>query len=369
MKRKGDIQNQSDENNFWASVQKQFNSNNFENIDSVRKALLCKPKLAQSLFPYLLEPVLIDSNLELQTRFHLLSNTAQYNFVTLICLHLHLFPDFPKQFLTSPLLTSIYESYYEKPPEITQREVTIEETQDQFEIPDLKIDFTNRDFFTSLDQLLSTYASHSKEIILNFCPIKSFQDFYSFNVGFFETVRSFEGIRAVMKEVILPYILSLTRSAHRQIGQALIVVAHSNLEIFVKEVIIPIFYDQNSGIPQFELMNRLEQVEGLKSTLIHNLFEGKVSTLEGEWTKEAKDYFGGIIKDFQEDLDSDFQKSILLQIQNQMNYDVTSSQRFLLHFLKNQKIKDEDIIIIAKECIEMLTGPTKKRALSFLNHT
>ena len=109
MKRKGTLEVQPNVKEFWSSVQIQFDANNFENVNSVRKALLCNPNLAHSLIPYLSEPIFIDSNLELQTRFQLLSYTAKYNFISLICLTLHLFPNFPQQFLIDPILRSIYE--------------------------------------------------------------------------------------------------------------------------------------------------------------------------------------------------------------------------------------------------------------------
>lgn len=351
---------------FWLNVQKQFISSNFDVVISIRTAILSDSKLSKTLIPFLSEPISIDDDLKLQTRFDLLPPITQYNFIILICLTPQLFPIFPKHLLINSTLQSLYNSYYEPPPEIQISSLPEVKFEEKFDLPDILVDFSDPEFYFQIDQLFSSLPNHADQIVKKYCQISSYQQLYSFILGYFQTARSLDGIKSVLTYIIKPYILSLKVSAHRQIGQALTVIANSSPNLLIDHVISPIFFDKDSSLPQFELLSRLLHIENLRKNILSQLFNCRVPSLEPQWKREAMDFFTELIRGNQSDLTPENQKLVLLHILNQMNYDQINSQRFLLHFLKNQHFQDDEVIQIALNCIEKLTGPTKERALSFL---
>ncbi|KAH0794088.1 hypothetical protein GPJ56_001966 [Histomonas meleagridis] len=363
---------------FWFAVQKQFESNNFINVVHVHDAIRYNPKLSSTLIPFLTKPITISVGLNLKTRFELLSPTAQHNFISLLAFIHDVIPEIPEVLLSNPIDKKVYLSYTETPrlvfsnydePQIPieVNESNEEDSEESEPEPEAILsEPLSTEFFTDIITALVKYPKHSEQIIQQYLPITTFQSFYSYVSGLFSQQIPPSVTILISRYLIKPYLLSLQSSANRLVSDALLLIVSKFPEIFIKEVVQPIFFDPSSKIFVFELLQRLFTLQSFCNSVLPFLFDGRSPSLEAPLKKEALQFLTSAVQR-SKNIGSDVQKCVLLHIRTQMGYNSMDAVRPFIFFLKTQELEDEEVRNIAEMMLELVPERMKATAKSAFN--
>ena len=356
-------------NDFWCTVQKQFESTEFNNVINVKNAMLYDKLLADSLIPFLTQQILITDDLDVNIRFDLLSENAKFNFISLLCISQNLINYVPDVLLKDPIYKSIYDAYNEKPPKLVFTQKTAKEKKENLPPPEIEFESCTPEFFNELDSILQRYPKYAEEYLKKNLPAQTVQQFYNSITGFYSQHRTVEGSTFVIRYVITPYILSLTSSANRLISEAILNIIPSISDLLIDELVKPVIFDPNSTIYQYEFIKRLLGNKAFCSRVLSRIFIDKPPSLQPKLNKDALQIMPILIQNSQQ-LDDNMQKHILLHIRTQINHwknDTTA--KLLIFFLTHQSIKNQNNIEIAKDSISIIPTKFQQTANNKLNES
>jgi hypothetical protein len=344
---------------FWSAVQTQFERSDFGVVLKVREALGFDRSLSSSLIPFLEELICIADDLDVKTRFDLLSPNAKFNFVSLFCYAQHLLPAIPDSFLTDSFHHSLYGADTELPVHVCHVARAAQSDNDHV-IPDLTIHSapSTPEFFDELDQLVTRYPAHAASLLAENFAMAPVQSFYNSITTFFGRHRSLEGSEAVIPFVIRPFVSALESSANRLISDALIFVAPSAPEMLVGLVIQPILFDREAQLYQFELLQRLFKEEVMCHNALARLFEGRQPSLEAPLKTEALKFLAQIIP-LTPPLPAQVLTHVMHHLRTQIGHDPDEASRLFVLLMKNQEIATDEHRELALAILEML--PAKMR--------
>ncbi|OHT13946.1 hypothetical protein TRFO_43200 [Tritrichomonas foetus] len=352
---------------FWSHVQKQFDYPDFVNVTRVHDAMQFDQSLVNSLFPFLTQQICITDNLDIKTRFDLLSENAQFNFISLISISQNLLTEVPKELLVDPFIRSIYEAYSEKPPKITIS-IPIEESHSEEQPPpEIQAERLTAEFYDELDTILMNYPKYAESVLAENLPVNSFQLFYNSITGFYLQQRSLEGSTFVMRFVVRPYIEKMTSSANRLVSDALLSVSPLISEIIIDEMMKPIVFNPNSLVYQFEFLQRLFRDKNICQKALSRLFQSRPPSLEPKLKKEALNLICTAIQKSPQ-LTEEGQRHILLHIRNQIeHWQNDDTAKLLIFFFKQQEITDQQSRQIATDSISLIPERMRQIAMQMLN--
>jgi hypothetical protein len=353
---------------FWSAVQTQFESSDFSVVLRVRDALGYDRDLGRFLIPFLDERVSITPDLDVKTRFDLLSDTAKFNFVSLFCFAQNRLPEMPANFLTDGVLSSIYRAYTEQPDPVINR-VSDSQLMCEEEPPDLSIQSSpsTPEFFGELDGLVARYPQHTRDILEQHLAVPSFQAFHGAITAFFGDNRSLEGCQGIARFVVRPFIASLTSSANRLVSDALFVMAPLIPDIFMDEVVRPIVFDENSKVYQFELLQRLFKNANFSEYALSHLFSNRSPSLEGPIKSEALNFLRSAIQ-ASPPLTASNLAHVMLHLRTQIAHNPDqASPLFIIFLSKHTESLTPDLRDLALSIIATLSPRLQKVASKLLN--
>jgi hypothetical protein len=307
-------------------------------------------------------------DLDLRTRFDLLSSTSRFNFISLFCYAHAILPPIPEAFLADDFHRSIYESFTEKPEHSLSMQASQLSVQaSEKGVPQLFVSQSSPEFFDELDALLVKFPDAAESILAEHLPVTSFHDFHESIRGFFRAHRSIEACRFVARFVIRPFISQIHASANRLVSDALIFAVPSIPEIFVDEVIQPVVFNPNSEVYQFELLQRLfTQTDVCRHTLAR-LFGRRPPSLEAPLRKEALNFLCTAIQKSPV-LDPRSLMIILLHLKTQLEHNPEQAARPFIFLLRTQDLKDCEQRDLVTAMIDLLPSAMQHLAQQLIEN-
>ena len=362
---------------FWEKVIIQLSDPTapYSTIVDIRDSLIYDSNKLDFIMNFLLENVAIKEGLVVQNRFECLSETAQFNLISLFCLINYPIPD---ALLINETLQFLAQSYNEPPkmkisfgnsspkhfePEITQKEEKETEEINE-EPPPIEAHSMTTEFFVELENYLVKYPMYQEALISQYLQSSDARKFYDTCTLFFSSDRAHEAIVAFVRYYVLTYIKNLNKLANRIIFTPLISFAQNNPGIFVAEVFQPLFFDKNSGVNQFQFMQRIFSEKNVQSITLSHLFDGHPPSLEGPLSDDAIKFLASIIPKSPQ-FEDDIVEHILLHIKTQMEYQKKDIDKCLLLILKSQQINGTNRTIV-EELIDSLPEILKPKAIEML---
>ena len=338
---------------FWETVLRQFETDDFDVILSVRTAMECNHELGKALIPFLMKQSCITSNLEVLTRFELLSDRVKLNFIYLLCYTRHLVNEIPDLILSDEFHRDLVNCFTEEPRFVAPPPKQIVKNEEVEEVEEFDVDPLSPTFYDDLDNFIVRHPDMAESVLNDHFQTCPFQSFYNSVVGFFSKHHSLEGCQSVCRFVIRPYISSLTSSANRLVSDALMFLAKAIPEMFIEEVVQPIVFDASSKVYQFELLQRLFNEPVMCQTVLFNLFKGRTPSLERPLRKEALNYICTAIQKSSQ-LDEESLMHVMLHLRTQIEHNRNDAPRLFVFFLKSQDLVSDMLLSQANDIIKML---------------
>ena len=357
-------------------VEQLSSSDSFCKIIDIRDSFLFDSKKIKSFLNYLQENVCMREGLNIQSRFEVLSDTCQFNIVTLLC---ELEIDVPKEFLINETLKMFVESFSEPPKIIQQFTGTslheekqageemkpAEEEIVEEEPPQIESQPMTADFFNDIENSLIKYPRHKESLIIQYLNSSNVKNFHDTCKLFFAVDRSQEAIDAFVEFYILPYIRNLKNLANRLVVEPLLSFAKHYPNVVATEIFSPLFFDQASTVNQFQLMKSLFEDKGVQEIALKTLFEGRPPSLEGPLSDEAMKWLVAIVPKTPR-LDDASVENILLHIKTQMEHQKKDAARCFMLFIKVQNINESNRAI-SEDMIALLPEIMQSKAIELMD--
>lgn len=323
---------------FFLKVYKQLQSSDFSCIMDARDAIMFNPKLKSELLAFLKKNITIKDNLEVVSNFDIMSETAKFNFVTLLCI---LQIPVPQEFLQTDILRLLHASYTQPPkmpipPHIAEE--VVQKPPEPEKPPEITSAPMTKEFFNEIEDAILKYPQFAEQIILEKFDSSGLKQFHDTVKLFFSCDRSSNAVSCVFRYFILPYIKNLTSLARRLAVDPLIEVSQTYPRLVITEILQPLLFDPKSSVFQFQVMQRLCECKNLQAIALPGVFEGQSPSIQGPLSDDAINWLS-VISSKTPQLSSEEQEHLLLHIKAQLHHQSPKAAQFFMNFLKSQRIE------------------------------